>query len=243
MSTSRSTSSPDPCSPAADHRRPNRRRPRAGRRRRDRARLRARPAACAEAAQDERIRDEDPRFANRDRARQAQLPAPRPGRRRQLDLLLPGAWSEPLPIHCWAVEHDGSLLLVDAGETATARTCPSRASTSRSSRSCPAPSPARDRAADVSDSRAHSPSQRPHRRRRPHLARPVRVHDVELPVPAAAVSAPDAPAAAPALPRGFARNRRARGQSVRPLPAAVALSDEGTSSPSARPVTPPATSR
>jgi glyoxylase-like metal-dependent hydrolase (beta-lactamase superfamily II) len=49
---------------------------------------------------------------------------PRPGRRRQLDLLLPGAWSEPLPIHCWAVEHDGSLLLVDAGETATARDVP-----------------------------------------------------------------------------------------------------------------------
>jgi N-acyl homoserine lactone hydrolase len=49
---------------------------------------------------------------------------PSPGRRRQLDLLLPGTWSEPLPIHCWAIEHDGNLLLVDTGETATARDVP-----------------------------------------------------------------------------------------------------------------------
>jgi N-acyl homoserine lactone hydrolase len=43
-----------------------------------------------------------------------------PGRgpRRQLDLFLPGAWSEPLPIYCWAIEHDGVLRLVDTGETA-----------------------------------------------------------------------------------------------------------------------------
>jgi glyoxylase-like metal-dependent hydrolase (beta-lactamase superfamily II) len=46
---------------------------------------------------------------------------PSAGRRRQLDLFLPGAWSEPLPIHCWAIEHDGRLLLVDTGETAAAR--------------------------------------------------------------------------------------------------------------------------
>jgi N-acyl homoserine lactone hydrolase len=46
---------------------------------------------------------------------------PSPGRRRQLDLFLPGAWSEPLPIHCWAIEHDGKVLLVDSGETAAAR--------------------------------------------------------------------------------------------------------------------------
>jgi hypothetical protein len=42
---------------------------------------------------------------------------PSSGRRRQLDLFLPGAWSEPLPIHCWAIEHDGTILLVDSGET------------------------------------------------------------------------------------------------------------------------------
>jgi N-acyl homoserine lactone hydrolase len=46
------------------------------------------------------------------------------GPRRQLDLFLPGPWSEPLPIHCWAIEQDGRLILVDAGETANARDIP-----------------------------------------------------------------------------------------------------------------------
>jgi N-acyl homoserine lactone hydrolase len=46
------------------------------------------------------------------------------GPRRQLDLLLPGPWSQPLPIHCWAIEHNGTLLLVDSGETAAANNVP-----------------------------------------------------------------------------------------------------------------------
>ncbi len=37
---------------------------------------------------------------------------------------MPGEWSDPLPIHCWAVEHEGVLRLVDTGETATARDVP-----------------------------------------------------------------------------------------------------------------------
>jgi len=49
---------------------------------------------------------------------------PRSGVRRQLDLFLPGRWSDPMPIHCWAVEHAGRLLLVDTGEIATARDVP-----------------------------------------------------------------------------------------------------------------------
>ncbi|MDQ6811393.1 MAG: MBL fold metallo-hydrolase [Actinomycetota bacterium] len=48
----------------------------------------------------------------------------RAGARRQLDLFLPGPWSDPLPIHCWAIEHDGRLLLIDSGETAAARNVP-----------------------------------------------------------------------------------------------------------------------
>jgi N-acyl homoserine lactone hydrolase len=49
-----------------------------------------------------------------------------PGRgvRRQLDLFLPGPWSDPLPIHCWAVEHEGRVLLVDTGEAARVRGVP-----------------------------------------------------------------------------------------------------------------------
>ncbi|MGN6169858.1 MAG: MBL fold metallo-hydrolase [Solirubrobacteraceae bacterium] len=49
---------------------------------------------------------------------------PRQNWRRQLDLFLPGAFSDPLPIHCWAIEHDGVLRLVDTGETAAARNVP-----------------------------------------------------------------------------------------------------------------------
>ncbi len=48
----------------------------------------------------------------------------RDGARRQLALFLPGAFSEPLPIHCWAIEHDGVLRLVDTGDTAAARNVP-----------------------------------------------------------------------------------------------------------------------
>jgi glyoxylase-like metal-dependent hydrolase (beta-lactamase superfamily II) len=44
--------------------------------------------------------------------------------RRQLDLFLPGPWSGPMPIHCWAIEHEGGVTLVDAGETALVRNVP-----------------------------------------------------------------------------------------------------------------------
>lgn len=46
------------------------------------------------------------------------------GPRRQLDLFLPGKWSEPVPIHCWAIDHDGVIVLVDTGEVATVRDIP-----------------------------------------------------------------------------------------------------------------------
>jgi glyoxylase-like metal-dependent hydrolase (beta-lactamase superfamily II) len=46
------------------------------------------------------------------------------GWRRQLDLFLPGDWCSPVPIHCWAIEHAGRLLLVDTGETAGVRDVP-----------------------------------------------------------------------------------------------------------------------
>jgi N-acyl homoserine lactone hydrolase len=49
---------------------------------------------------------------------------PSPGARRQLDLFMPGPFSDPLPIHCWAIEHEGVLRLVDTGETAAARNVP-----------------------------------------------------------------------------------------------------------------------
>ena len=49
---------------------------------------------------------------------------PSSGARRQLDLFLPGPWSDPLPIHSWIIEHEDGLLLVDTGETTAARNVP-----------------------------------------------------------------------------------------------------------------------
>jgi N-acyl homoserine lactone hydrolase len=49
---------------------------------------------------------------------------PGKGARRQLNLFMPDAFSEPLPIHCWAIEHEGVLRLVDTGETAVAKNVP-----------------------------------------------------------------------------------------------------------------------
>jgi glyoxylase-like metal-dependent hydrolase (beta-lactamase superfamily II) len=48
----------------------------------------------------------------------------RSGWRRQPALFLPSPWSDPVPIHCWAVEHDGRLIVVDTGETADVRNIP-----------------------------------------------------------------------------------------------------------------------
>jgi glyoxylase-like metal-dependent hydrolase (beta-lactamase superfamily II) len=48
----------------------------------------------------------------------------REGWRRQLDLFLPGAWCAPVPIHCWAIEHAGRVVLVDTGETAEVHNTP-----------------------------------------------------------------------------------------------------------------------
>jgi glyoxylase-like metal-dependent hydrolase (beta-lactamase superfamily II) len=49
---------------------------------------------------------------------------PRAGRRRRLDLLLPGRWAGHFPIHAWLIEHDRQRILVDTGETAGVRDAP-----------------------------------------------------------------------------------------------------------------------
>jgi N-acyl homoserine lactone hydrolase len=49
---------------------------------------------------------------------------PRPGLRRRADLLLPGPWSEPMPIRAWLVEHGEERILVDMGETADVKDAP-----------------------------------------------------------------------------------------------------------------------
>jgi glyoxylase-like metal-dependent hydrolase (beta-lactamase superfamily II) len=49
---------------------------------------------------------------------------PKAGLRRQLALFMPDEWSDPLPIHVWAIEHDDRLIVVDAGETAGVNNVP-----------------------------------------------------------------------------------------------------------------------
>ena len=50
---------------------------------------------------------------------------PKPGWRRQLGLFTPGEWDpRAFPIHCWAIEHDGRLIVVDSGETADVHDVP-----------------------------------------------------------------------------------------------------------------------
>lgn len=49
---------------------------------------------------------------------------PAPGLRGRLDLLLPGPFAPPIPIHLWLIEHDGRRILVDTGETAGVRDLP-----------------------------------------------------------------------------------------------------------------------
>lgn len=46
------------------------------------------------------------------------------GRRGRANLLLPGQWVGPMPIHAWLVEHDGQRILVDTGETAKVKNLP-----------------------------------------------------------------------------------------------------------------------
>jgi N-acyl homoserine lactone hydrolase len=48
----------------------------------------------------------------------------RSGPTRQVRLFTPGPFSDPVPIHVWVVEHDGQRILVDTGETSTARDVP-----------------------------------------------------------------------------------------------------------------------
>jgi N-acyl homoserine lactone hydrolase len=49
---------------------------------------------------------------------------PKRGLRRQLSLFMPDEWSDPLPIHVWAIEHDGGLIVVDTGEVVSVNNVP-----------------------------------------------------------------------------------------------------------------------
>jgi N-acyl homoserine lactone hydrolase len=134
---------------------------------------------------------------------------PSPGRRRQLDLFLPGAWSEPLPIHCWAIEHDGTLMLVDSGETTTARDVPFARFEVTAEQELPgALARAGLAPADVSDvvlTHHHGD----HADGVVHTVAPVQVHDVELEFAATTASRVMRRVLRQPLPSGFAPQRLA----------------------------------
>lgn len=49
---------------------------------------------------------------------------PQPELRHSLDLLLPGPFADPVPIHAFVIEHEGRRILVDTGETTHAKNLP-----------------------------------------------------------------------------------------------------------------------
>jgi N-acyl homoserine lactone hydrolase len=126
------------------------------------------------------------------------------GWRRQLDLFLPGTWSEPVPIHCWAIEHDGTVLLVDSGETAAARDVPFARFDVTAEEELPgALARAGLSPSDVSEvvlTHHHGD----HADGVVHVGAPVRVHDAELQFVASAGARMMRRLLRQPLPRGFA---------------------------------------
>jgi len=144
---------------------------------------------------------------------------PGQGPRRQLDLFLPGAWADPLPIHCWAIEHDGVLRLVDTGETAVAKNVPFARMEVTREQELPAAMAAAGLAVhDVSEvviTHAHGD----HIDGLVHVRGRVLINEVELRFPRLADGAGDASRAAPATPNGVrARALRARRRPIRSVP-------------------------
>jgi N-acyl homoserine lactone hydrolase len=127
-----------------------------------------------------------------------------PGPRRQLDLFLPGPWSDPLPIHCWAIEHGERLLLIDSGETATARNVPFARFETTVEQELPGAFEAAGLSlGDVSEvvlTHHHGD----HADGLVHVAAPVRVNEVELQFAAAAFSRVMRRVLRQPLPPGFA---------------------------------------
>lgn len=102
--------------------------------------------------------------------------------RRQVDLFLPGEWSDPLPVHCWAVEHDGTLLLVDTGDVAGARALPFARPSVRADEELPSALAAAGLSIDDVDRVVLTHLHADHMAGAVHVRCPVEVHDEELAV-------------------------------------------------------------
>jgi glyoxylase-like metal-dependent hydrolase (beta-lactamase superfamily II) len=104
----------------------------------------------------------------------------RTGPRRQLDLFLPGPWSEPVPIHCWAIEHAGRIVLVDTGETADVHDIPFARFDVKPGQELPNVLTAAGLSVDDVDSAVVTHLHGDHMDGGVHLRCPVLVHDREL---------------------------------------------------------------
>jgi glyoxylase-like metal-dependent hydrolase (beta-lactamase superfamily II) len=102
------------------------------------------------------------------------------GPRRQLDLFLPGPWSDPVPIHCWAIEHEGRLMLVDSGETAAARNIPFARFELEREQELPAAIAAAGLSLDDVSEVVLTHHHGDHVDGLIHVSAPARIHDVEL---------------------------------------------------------------
>jgi N-acyl homoserine lactone hydrolase len=102
------------------------------------------------------------------------------GLRRQPALFMPGPFSDPLPIHCWAVEHEGRLLLVDTGETAAANDIPFARFEVAPGQELPGAFASAGLSLDDVDSVVITHMHGDHIDGAVHLGLPVLVHDAEL---------------------------------------------------------------
>jgi glyoxylase-like metal-dependent hydrolase (beta-lactamase superfamily II) len=102
------------------------------------------------------------------------------GLRRQLNLFLPDAWSDPLPIHAWAIEHDGRLILVDTGETANVNNVPFARFDVRREQELPHALAAAGLAVGDADTVVLTHMHGDHMDGAVHVRGPVLVHDEEL---------------------------------------------------------------
>ena len=167
------------------------------------------------------------------------------GWRRQIDLVLPGKWHPPAPIHCWAIEHDGRLLLVDTGETANVNDVPFARFQVRPEDELPGAFAAAGLDLGDVDTAVLTHMHGDHIDGAVHLNIPVLVHDEDLAFTKHNAGTRDAAAAAPADPDA------ARLHAVRPSTAARSARSPGASrsattagsSPSTPPVTRSGTSR
>jgi glyoxylase-like metal-dependent hydrolase (beta-lactamase superfamily II) len=102
------------------------------------------------------------------------------GIRRQLDIFLPDEWSAELPIHLWAIEHEGRLMLIDTGETAAARNIPFARFQVTPEQELPAALAGAGLELGAVDTVLLTHMHGDHMDGAVHLDRPVLVHDAEL---------------------------------------------------------------